>query len=159
MMVAVYRSKYRHLLRVEKKPILQFLALLSLLAAYRIFLFKTAAWAGFSIFSQVEPIPTPWQMDLMVFWEDMIYAVPLAIMSLTMGLDKIWKKCLYSTLLVLASLYFGIGHAYQGLLAVFLLSFYVPFSIKKGHQFGFGTVMICHVLYDLSTRITASLFG
>ncbi len=156
MMFVVYKSRYRNLLRIEKKPILKWVAFLAVLAAYRIALYNLLAFAGFP--QDSSGIMTPWQMDLTVFWEDMCYGVPLAILSLRMGTDTKWKKFIFRTILVLFSIHFGLGHAWQGLLAVFLLSFYVPFTVKKGKEIGFGTVMICHVLYDLSTRITVSLF-
>jgi len=158
MIFAVWHSKYKDLLRIEFKAVLKWLGFIVLLTAYRIAVFK--------IFHGNEKIHDmtsgammiPWQATLTVFWEDACHGLPLAIMSLGLGSDKLWKKILMWAVVAMVAFAFGLGHVYQGYVAAFFLSFYVPYTFKKGQQIGFGTVMICHTLYDLATIVTIKMF-
>ncbi len=153
-MIVVYFSKYRELLRIEKKPIFYFLRLLGILTLYRVGVFYF-----FRDHQYIQDMHTaasfiPWEITFTVFWEDAMHGLPLAIFALWLGKDKMWKKILNWIMIALVAISFGLGHTYQGMFAAFLLSFYVPFTVHKGPKIGFGTIMICHVIYDLATILT-----
>lgn len=84
----------------------------------------------------------------MVYWEDAVHTLPIAIISRYVSGPK--SKFILIPILILTMISFGYGHLYQGALAASLLSLYVPISYYYGLRFGFGTVMICHVMYDLT---------
>lgn len=158
MIFATYNSKYRDLLRIEYKPLLKWCGFLVLVTIYRIAVFK--------IFEGREELKDltsgamtiPWQAALTVFWEDMCHGLPLAVLALYLGQDKIWKKVVVYAAIAITMFSFGLGHVYQGYMAAILLSFYIPYTYSKGQQVGFGTVMICHSLYDLVTILTLQAF-
>lgn len=158
MVFAVYQSKYKDLLRVEPKAILKWVGCLALLTVYRIIIFKFFSGNDKLHDMTSGAMMIPWQATLTVFWEDACHGLPLAIIGLALGKDKLWKKVLNYALLIGVMVSFGLGHVYQGYIAAACLSFYIPFSLKKGHEVGFGTVMICHTLYDLATILTIKTF-
>jgi membrane protease YdiL (CAAX protease family) len=62
-------------------------------------------------------------------------------------------------MLVISSLTFAAGHLAYGPVWAGMLLIYVPFlSYRYGKKYGLGTVMVCHVLYDLFTYGAARLF-
>lgn len=158
MLYAVYQSSHRDLLRVNFKATAKWILFLGVLTLYRygIFRFFEGNETLHDMTSGAASIP--WQATLTVFWEDMCHIVPLVILSRWLGNDKIWKKVLVWIAIALVMLSFGLGHIYQGYVAAFALSFYIPFTLKKGQEIGFGTVMICHTLYDLATILTIKHF-
>jgi hypothetical protein len=95
----------------------------------------------------------PWQTTLGVFWEDAVHALPLVLLG-KMFANKTWYKIAKWPLLAAVMCSFGAGHLYQGVLAACMLSFYIPFSMKMGEKHGFGTVMLCHMMYDLITLLS-----
>lgn len=65
--------------------------------------------------------------------------------------EKFLPKWIFVPIVVLSSLIFGAGHLYQGYFVAALLSLYPYFvSYKYGKKYGYGTVMLCHITYDLS---------
>ena len=89
----------------------------------------------------------------MVFWEDLLFAVLLIYYS-----EKVLPRWLFVPVVVISSLFFGAGHMYQGWFVALLLSLYPYFiSYKFGKKYGFGTVMVAHVVYDLA--IVSSLIA
>ena len=100
----------------------------------------------------------PLGASLTVFWEDMCHTVPIAILSLALGNDKLWKKALILITIIMVQISFGLGHIYQGYIAAFFLSFYIPVTLKRGQKIGFGTVMLCHTAYDFITLLTMKTF-
>jgi len=96
----------------------------------------------------------PLGVTLFVGWEDMAHAVPIVLLRRFLGNSK-WL--IPARLIVLAAvmLEFGLGHRYQGNLAAAILSLYILVSIRYGVKVGFGTVMACHVMYDLATLSVA----
>jgi hypothetical protein len=75
-----------------------------------------------------------------------------------LGKDRWWKKGLIGAAIATVMVSFGLGHVYQGWAAAAMLSFYIPFTFKKGQEVGFGTVMLCHTLYDLATILVMKAF-
>jgi hypothetical protein len=156
MAFSAWKTDNKDLLRVENKPLLKWCAFLVFLTVYRLLIFhflkdqpmvQTATEAAQTI---------PWQMTLLVFWEDLSFALPLVYLDKLIGTKK-WLRPLYWLGMLVMMLSFGSGHIYQGLIPALALSFYVPFSISRGKMYGFGTVVLCHMLYDMSTLLAVRL--
>jgi len=154
MLFTTYNSKYKNLLRVELKPTLKWLKILLFITITRIIVLK---FVGHGSLNQ-GAATIPWQMAFTVFWEDLCYGLPLAIFALALGNNTKWKRIVTTIMIIAMMLSFGLGHVYQGYFAAFALSFYVPFTFKKGQEVGFGTIMVGHVLYDLITILTIKNF-
>lgn len=154
MMYATYCSKYRNLLRIEWPKLTKFMFFLGFITIYRVIVFKVFAGHDFIRDATSGVTTIPLMATLTVFWEDCAHALPLAIFSLFLGMDSLWKKILTYLVITMVAVSFGLGHVYQGYFAAFLLSFYIPYTFKKGQEVGFGTVMIAHVLYDFITLLT-----
>lgn len=158
MILAVYQSKYRNLLRVERQPILKWGVSLIVLTIYRLIIFKLFSSNSMLQHMTSGAMTIPIGATFMVFWEDACHGLPLVILSLSLGRDKLWKRMLTWAAIAVVMVSFGLGHVYQGYMSAALLSLYIPFTFKKGPQIGFGTVMICHSLYDLVTILTIKIF-
>lgn len=137
------------LIRVEWDNVAKFSGLLLLAAALR-----------FSIMSLTpqEPSITPgFENVIMVFWEDAFFS--LFCIYFIKDYLKLSKK-FWLPIAIASGFVFGIGHLYQGLLVASIISF-APFfiSYRFGKKFGWGTMMICHILYDFTTLLTVKLFA
>lgn len=90
-----------------------------------------------------------------VFWEDVYFGMPIAWL-----MKKVFPKYpkLAITLTIIISTIFATGHLYQG--AIGMVTIIYPFfiSYKYGKKYGFGTVMICHMLYDFFSVATAKVY-
>ncbi len=158
MLFATYQSSHRDLLRVDFKAIAKWILILGGLTIYRYIVF-TIFQDNPKLHDMVSGASMiPWQATLTVFWEDMCHTVPLVILSRWLGDDKLWKKALSWASIALVMVSFGLGHVYQGYFAALFLSLYIPFTYKKGQEVGFGTIMICHTLYDLVTILAIQTF-
>jgi hypothetical protein len=146
----------KNVLRIEKPAIKKWLEFLLTLTIYRFVLFKL--FPHFSLFTEAQKnISTiPWQLTLLVFWEDATHSLPLFFLKRWIG-ERKWLKPLYFACLALVMVEFGLSHLYQGLGACLLLSFYIPYSIKAGEKYGFGTTMVAHTLFDLVTVLTLKM--
>lgn len=94
---------------------------------------------------------------LLVWWEDVLFS----LLSIYYA-EKFLPKWAFVPVAITSSVIFGLAHLYQGYLAATLLSVYPYFiSYKYGKKHGFGTIMVCHVIYDLmicgSIYLTSSL--
>ena len=149
----VLASGHKYLLRAEKRPIAKWIILLCWITLYRVLMSKLLNFQGISSSPSLVaffPIATVFT----VFWEDAVHGLPLLIFKkLTKGYK--WVKPIYYLLLVMVMVEFGLGHVYQGPLAAFCLSFYIPYTVKMGEKYGFGTVMLCHMMYDFVTLMYA----
>lgn len=82
-----------------------------------------------------------------VFWEDVFFTLPILIAE-KMGASKVTK----GMMIALSSMAFASGHIAYGFPWSLITLAYVPFvSYKYGRKHGLGTVMICHILYDVIT--------
>src|SRR5690606_19924907 len=102
----------------------------------------------------IEHIPF-WRLAL-VFWEDAFFAIPIYYMK-----DKWkWSRYLWMPITAALSIAFGVGHMYQFEMA-FFAALLIPylFFYKYGVKYGFGTTMICHILFDMFTIITFRLLS
>ena len=158
VLFAIYFSKYRSLLRVTTKPILAWIKILTAVTIFRIIVFSFFGENAIIQNMVSGAAMIPWPATLFVFWEDAVFGLPLAIASITLAQESKLKRNIVRLAIILVSIFFGSLHAYQGLAAIFLLSFYVPFILEKGREIGFGTIMICHIIYDLITIITIGSF-
>ena len=148
------RWRDKQLMRLDWGSVAKFLAFMTFLTVFRIsansFLSDMAGLSPATL--PIELIYLPVWHFFLVWWEDAIFALPIY------WLLKKCKKWIAIPLIIALSLYFGYGHLYQGWFAVGLLSIYPYFiSYRYGKRVGFGTVMVCHVLYDFITFYTAIL--
>jgi hypothetical protein len=148
-MVAISYTKEKEIIRVSWNKVAEFLTFLTVLSIVRLAMFSFMLDMG--LMKELPQVPieilsSKWTLAL-VFWEDMFFGLPLYFIHKYMK-----NKWLKWTLTFLISALFGLGHMYQGLFAVLLLSLYPYFLSKKyGEKHGFGTVMMCHILYDNMT--------
>lgn len=149
IILSIFKPK---LMDVKLDKIAKFLAFMAIITVFRVslnsYLFELDPINNF-------PAP-PWQLMGMskwrfgmVFWEDAIFAIPMVF------LFKYMKKWITIPLVIGLSLLFASGHMYQGWWAVGITAFYPYFvSYRFGIKVGFGTVMVCHILYDFITVYT-----
>lgn len=145
---------FKEVIRVEKKAVRGFCKFLLILTLWRIALFTIFAKAFMGSAQNVAMIP--WPLTLTVFWEDACHGLPLFLFK-KLTASKKWLKWLYYPIMAMVMIEFGMGHLYQGVIAAAFLSLYIPYSVKMGEKFGFGTVMACHTLFDLTTILTIKL--
>lgn len=153
MLYLVKNSKYADVLRVDKKGLLNFAKWMAIITIFRIVVLRLLSPPGALESVRELTHMLPWQVTFGVFWEDMCHTVPLVILARMMAKKK-WYKWISPALLVLVMFAFGSGHVYQGMLPAVALSFYIPVTMKLGKKYGFGTVMLCHMAYDLITLVS-----
>ena len=136
-------------MRVEWDKVAQFIGFMALVTFARIAAYYFMLQTG--IIKQL-PVMYPEVMEsrwtlMLVFWEDFFFGVPLYFIHKYM--NEGWKRHLKLPLTVMISLLFGLGHTYQGWEGVAITSI-VPYFVclKYGRLYGFGTTMVCHILYD-----------
>lgn len=152
MLIATYRSEHRDLIRVDKEAIKKWTGSLLLIALFRILSWKYLL--GPIMGDKVNAVLSiPWQMTLTVFWEDACHTLPLVLLARFLG-ESIPAKVIYYLMLAMVTVSFGLGHVYQGYFAAALLSMAIPYTVKLGKKYGFGTMMLGHMLYDLTTILT-----
>lgn len=159
VILATIFGGYKEVVRVEKPALLKWLKFLGMVTVYRIILFKLFPNNPMLKDAIKNVTSVPWQITPSVFWEDACHGMPLFFIQLWLGTDKWWKQAIHAALLAMVMVEFGLGHVYQGVLAACMLSLYVPYSIKLGKKYGFGTVMIGHILFDLTTILTLKLLA
>ena len=152
MIFMVWWSGNKDVIRIDKKSVFAFTKFMVIVTLVRYVTFKYLPHSdGFD--EQIKSMTIiPWQAAFFVFWEDMCHTVPLFLLAKATDAWKIIPKRIvnFSALAIMMAS-FGFGHVYQGYLAAALLSLYIPFTLSKGKQLGFGTIMLCHIIYDLST--------
>jgi hypothetical protein len=158
MLYLVGRSKYSNILRVDKKGLFNFAKFMIGVTLFRLIVIKLLSSPAQLANIHHLAYYLPWQVCFGVFWEDMCHAVPLVLMGLMYG-KRSWYKFAGPALLGLVMFSFGSGHVYQGVWSAVGISLYIPFTIKYGKKYGFGTVMLCHMLYDLTTILSLRLIG
>lgn len=152
IMYMVLSLGQKHILRVDKKQVVKWIRLLFRITFWRFVLFKVLAFGSIFGISVKNAAIMPIGMSLTVFWEDAVFGVMLFILQKNIGENK-WLKPIYWAVLAIAMVLFSSMHLYQGWLWASIIGFYIPLSVKLGKKYGFGTVMICHMLYDLFTMI------
>lgn len=140
----------RNKLDIKLNKVAKFLAFMAIITAFRLAL---QSYAGSSAPTAIMNIP--FYLFALVPWEDAFYVAPLLYLEEIKNRGKL-GKALWVAIVVSTSIHFGLGHAYQGWFAVGLTALYPYFiSLKYSKRVGMGTVMVCHVLYDMITVLTA----
>jgi len=91
----------------------------------------------------------PLWVFFMVFWEDLVFTMPI----LHMKKRGVRKRFLYPVM-ALSFGVFTVSHLYQGLMGLSSIIYIYWFSYKGGQEFGLGTVMVLHVLFDVVTILS-----
>lgn len=152
MLYSTAKSEHKELLKINKKAIFKWTLFLLALTIYRLCIFYFFKDTD-TLKNNLQAVSfIPWQVTLTVFWEDACHGLPIVLVQRLIS-GKWFAKPVNLLMMLCIMLSFGLGHTYQGSWAAALLALYVPFTVKKGKELGFGTVMICHVLYDLFTVI------
>lgn len=158
ILLLAYFSRYRHLIRIESKPVLKWVKLMLFATIIRILIFSYIRIAGNGLPYNLEgAMFLPWQTVFTVFWEDAVHTLPIAIAMEYLGTKKWYSKLLFFLIIFYSMVNFGLGHLYQGEYASLFISFYIPVTLFLGRKYGFGTIMLCHVIYDLLTILTINL--
>lgn len=139
--------KDKELLSFKLESVSKFLTFMVFVVCY-----KLTVISFFNV--PVSDTPMPFWSLSMVWWEDAIFSIPIYLISKS---TKIHKFVKFALILVM-SLLFGFGHIYQGIFAVFVTSLYPYYiSTRYGKDHGFGTVMACHIIYDMTIYSTIKL--
>jgi len=147
------RKHTRKVMRVQWNSVSTFLAFLAFVTVIRIagFDFFQDMSGGQNVLPQLPPEldgKPIWRFAI-VFWEDAFFAIPLFYAW------KHLRKWPAIGITIFMSLWFGSGHSYQGVQAIAITALYPYFiSLRHGKKVGFGTVMACHILYDVITFYT-----
>ena len=152
LFLLLYQFYDRDAIRIEWKGVGAFLGFLALTTVARI--------ATFSFLTDIDPsfqVPSVppeilasgvWSL-LLVFWEDAFFVLPI---------HYAFKKCkpwVAITVAVAMTISFAMGHEYQGYWGMAVTALY-PYviSYRLGKKYGYGTIMVCHILYDFATVYT-----
>lgn len=153
MIWATIQAGYGKFVRIQKRSVIKWIIFLCVITLFRVFTIRYMLELDHMKESAKGVLLIPWPATLTVFWEDAAHGLPLFLLYLWSRASK-FKMVLWYCLLAMVTLSFGSGHTYQGYWAAALLMLYIPYSIKLGAKHGFGTVMVCHTLYDLFTILT-----
>lgn len=154
MLVGLFALFDKKVVRVEWQAVAGFLAFMSLVTFLRLSLYDYLHLMDPSFIPGIhrDLLMMPKFLFGLVWWEDGFYVLPIYLAF------KYLPKKYAITIAILFSVQFGLGHIYQGLPAVFITGLYPYFvSYRYGIKYGFGTVMIGHVLYDFITYYTVIL--
>lgn len=176
----------KHAMRVQLESVAKFLAFMAMVTCIRIAGYDFLAGNGIQPPGLPPELLEMglWRLVL-VFWEDAFYVLPIYLVSkkevgswIKYKVLQFQKKYLKKGwipwigtkeksrnlkpvtwgLAVALSINFALGHAYQGVGGVLITMLYPYFiSYRYGKKVGFGTVMICHILYDFITFYTVFL--
>ena len=154
-LIGLQFTREKEITRISWSKVSEFVGFMVFVSVIRIALYS--AEMDFGIIREIPKIPgeisgSRWALSL-VFWEDVFFGMSLYFIH--KYIKGRWSNYIKWTLTVLISSIFAYGHAYQGLLTVMIVSIY-PYYISKrfGEKHGFGTVMVCHILYDNITFFT-----
>lgn len=143
-------SEFPGICRVQKESVFKFLKFMFFITIYRMVMHYVIG------FPQVDSNPSSPMNTINIFttlgvyWEDAIFTLP-ALIAARRGSSKFLVSCM----LALSAFVFASGHIDYGLQWAALTLLYIPFiSYKYGKLNGLGTVMVCHILYDIITLAT-----
>lgn len=142
-MIFLARKVFPDLVRFEPKAFGSFLVTMALITVLRVFHVTITGLRPMNL--DLFNLPSLF----LVFWEDMLFVFPsLLLYHLTKN------KYLVAPVAVVSSLLFSIGHIYQSVEWALILLAYVPAMLYFAKKHGLGTVMVCHVTYDVLTYLT-----
>lgn len=156
IILATAKSKFRDLLAVKLPAIKFFICFAAVNSILRLIAWKLFHRMTVFPINMKEVAEIPWQAGLFVFWEDATHILPLLIFQRIISGRK-YMYLFYFAIMFLIMLDFGLGHIYQSLLVGLVMMFYIPAVMNLGKQFGVGTVMICHTIFDLSAMATVAI--
>lgn len=154
MVIATLCSEHKDLMEVKPKSLLKFLRTMLTVTAFRcvmMYFFPP------TLASAAPILKIPLWLTATVGWEDAAHTLPLALAARFLG-DKVPAKVMIWALTAMMMVSFGLGHVYQGVFSACMISFYIPVVTNLGKKHGFGTVMLCHMMYDFITLLTVRLF-
>lgn len=139
-----YTYKFnRQLLRIQWKTLAKWSAFLVFTGAikYALYTYVPSNVVDLSAVAMI-----PWQYMVLAGFEEAMFTLPVYYAMIYSD-----NKYIRTILMASLALVFASGHVYQGLFAIvptFLYMFYIaPKYMKK---IGFGTMVLAHVMYDLS---------
>lgn len=140
-------TRHKDLVAVNTKAVFNFIGIMLFISALRVigmYLDGSAPQYGGSIIGLT-----------MVWWEDVFFTLPLLI-----AYKQNVSKYILIPATILSSIAFAVGHLYISVpWALFLLIYIYFISFKYRLKYGLGTVMICHVVYDLMTVMSSYIAG
>lgn len=144
----------KHTVRIDWQALGGFIAFMSVATFIRIAMYDYMHMADPSFIPRMhgELLYMPKILFSLVWWEDGFYVLPMFLAF------KYLPKKYAITVAIALSVHFGMGHLYQGIEGVLVTACY-PYWVgyRYGTKFGFGTVMVGHVLYDFITYYTVIL--
>jgi hypothetical protein len=154
MIWATLKSEHRDLMRVDFIAIRKWFVFMCCITLIKIFNFKYGN-GNHAIIKQsllsVAWLPT--FAPFLTFWEDPCHAMVLVLLARLVPI-KWYNFPIHLIATFIIMLGFGVGHLYQGLLSAIVIVTEIPISIYFGKKNGFGTVIICHIVYDFLTLLT-----
>ena len=88
--------------------------------------------------------------NIWVFWEDSFFAMPIYFLKDHLKLHKsIWIPVAVGLSLLFASLHINQGYVWAAIVGIY--PFFISYRFGKVN--GFGTVMACHIIYDVATHL------
>lgn len=153
-LVLLFRIFDKKTIRVDWQALGGFLAFMAVVTFLRISMYDLIRISDPEFFPTVHDdlMNMPKFLFALVWWEDGFFVLPIALAH--KFLTKRWAV-IFS---IIFSVHFGVGHIYQGLGAVFVTALYPYFVAHRfGKKYGYGTVMVGHVLYDYITYYTVIL--
>jgi len=151
LMVAAFRIFDKKTVRVEWQAIGGFLGFMAVVTFLRISMYDYVHMADPDFIPKMHGalLEMPKIMFSLVWWEDGFYVLPIVLAF------RYLPKKIAIAFAIFMSAWFGTGHLYQGISGVFITSLY-PYLVayRFGKKYGYGTVMVGHVLYDYITYYT-----
>jgi hypothetical protein len=158
VLLAIFFSEQKSLLRVEWNRVLPFASFMVRITAFRYLLYRfLLPWSGLAdpLLTKMRAVShlLPWQTTFGVFWEEAIYTIPL-VLFYRLHKEKRWFWDVYPLTFAMFMASFAVGHLYQGVIPAIIICFYIPFSVKMGQKYGFGSMILAHIAYDLITLLS-----
>mgnify|MGYP000892806728 CR=1 FL=1 len=149
VLIGLQFTKEKDITRIEWSAVSQFIGFMIVVTVLRTWVVDFLMQAKIIEFLPTIPYEIAshkWTFGL-VFWEDVFFGIPLYFIG--KHVKNKWTKF---SLAVIITILFAMGHGYQGWSGILFASLY-PWFISKsyGEKYGFGTVMICHIMYDSFT--------
>lgn len=146
LLIYYTKKEYPSIVSIDKKAVARFCILMFFVFCIRFLLISGPV--------QIPEHVSFWGL-FMVFWEDAVYTLPLLILNRL----KVSNKIIYP-LLALSAFGFFLGHLSYGMVWALVTLLYIPFiSYRYGLKYGLGTVMICHIIYDVVTYLNIVAIG
>jgi len=142
--ITLFLKKERNFMRIEARTVAKFIGFMGILSLWRYFAITKLGFLDPDMIEVSKQIFFP--SLLLVFLEDAFFVLPIVACKKFRDSNVITY-----TVAAFFSLLFASAHLYQGLGGFFFALFYMHMSYKYSHKHGMGTVMICHILYDICT--------